>query len=114
MSSNPTFADIVALLNTLVPSTDSNINNAPHQAFWRNIDRDSFVALPTDPWGVKGQLVTPGKPNTSNLYLALAGKPPFGSFPPQMPDINADPNARTATAEELALVEGWIMDNAPA
>ena len=115
MSSNPTFADIVALLNTLVPLTDSNINDAPHLAFWRNTDRDSFIAITTDQWGVAGPLVTPGTPSTSNLYLALAGKPPFdGSQAPQMPYVAEDPKARLATAEELTLVEEWIKNNAPA
>jgi hypothetical protein len=112
--SNPTFSDIVALLNTLVPLTDDNIKDAPHVAFWRNIDRDAFVALKTDDWTVPGNLVTPGKLEESNLYLALAGLKSFdGSDVTQMPDINQDPNARPATKAELDMVATWIKNNAP-
>lgn len=119
--SNPTFSDIIDLLNTLVPVSDNNIGGAPHQAFWRGPPpsppptRDQFVAITTDDWDIPGQLVVLGHPETSNLYLALSGTAPFdGSQLPQMPDINADPNARTATADELNLVKTWILNNAPA
>lgn len=113
--SNPTFADITNLLDALVPTSDSNIEDAPHEAFWRNKTRDAFVALTTAVWGVAGNLVTPGNEKTSNLYLALSGQAPFdGSQVPQMPDVNSDPNARVATAAEIAMVAAWIRNNAPA
>jgi hypothetical protein len=55
------------------------------------------------------------QPKQSNLYLALAGLPPFdGSELPQMPDTDADPNGRHATAEELAMVALWITNGCPA
>ena len=112
---NPTFSDIVNLLNTLVPVNDTNINDAPHQAFWRACTRDQFVSKSTDDWGVNGKLVVPGDPAKSNFYLALSGTPPFdGSQLPQMPDANADPNAQTATAEQLDMVKRWILNDAPA
>jgi hypothetical protein len=114
-TANPTYSDIKALLDILIPPTDANIASAPHQAFWRNLDRNGMIALTTAQWGVDGQLVVPGNPATSNLYLALAGKPPFdGSELPQMPDVSADPNARLATPEELAMVSAWISKGAPA
>jgi hypothetical protein len=112
---NPTFSDIVNLLNTLVPVSDQNISDAPHQAFWRGCTRDEFVSKKTDDWGINGKLVVPGDPAHSNLYLALSGTPPFdGSQLPQMPDTNSDPNAQTATAEQLDIVKQWILNNAPA
>ena len=112
---NPTFSDIVDLLNTLVPLGDPNIKDAPHQAFWRGVTRDQFVSKTTDDWGVNGKLVVPGDLTNSNLFLALSGTSPFdGSQLPQMPDINSDPNAKTATAEQLDTVKNWIMNQAPA
>jgi hypothetical protein len=115
-ASNPTFTDIVSLLNVLY-NNDPNINDAPHGAFWKNTDRDTFVARLTDPWGVPGRLVTLKNPNKSNLYLALAGLAPFdGSQLPQMPDTTPAgyPNARHATSDELKMVALWINNNAPA
>lgn len=113
-TTNPTFSDIVNLLNTLVPVSDPNINDAPHGPFWRGTTRDQFVAITTDNWGVPGPLVTPGNPQSSNLYLALSGQTPFdGSQLPQMPDTGLDPNARRATQSELNMVSTWITNNAP-
>jgi hypothetical protein len=80
-TSNPVFSDIVALLNILYAG-DPNIDNAPHGAFWQNTVRNSFVAIRTDDWGVPGALVTPGNAETSNLYLALAGKNSFDGVCP--------------------------------
>lgn len=112
-TNNPVFSDIVSLLNALYGG-DPNIDNAPHGAFWQNTTRNSFVAIRTDDWGASGALVTPGNAKTSNLYLALAGINPFdGSVLPQMPDTQADPNGRHATASELQMVETWITNNAP-
>ncbi len=111
---NPTFSDIVTLLSTLA-NNDPNIGNAPHGAFWQGTTRDAFVQIQTDNWGIPGPLVALGNPNSSNLYLALKGAPPFdGSQLPQMPDTGADPNGRHATAAELAMVATWITNNAPA
>jgi hypothetical protein len=114
--SNPTFADIVNLLNTLY-NNDPDIDAAPHGAFWKNTTRDAFVAIQTDPWGVAGALVTLKDITKSNLYLALAGASPFdGSQLPQMPDTtpDGDPNARHATPDELTMVANWIKGGAPA
>jgi hypothetical protein len=111
---NPTFADIVNLLNTLY-NNDPDIGDAPHGAFWQNTTRNAFVAIQTDNWGVNGPLVALGNHNNSNLYRALAGLTPFdGSVLPQMPDTGADPNGRHASATELAMVATWIDGNAPA
>lgn len=111
---SPTFSDIVTLLNTLY-NNDPNIDNAPHGTFWQNTTRDAFVAIQTDNWGVTGPLVALGDPQTSNLYLALAGLTPFdGSDLPQMPDTSADPNGRHATSDELRMVSTWITNKAPA
>jgi hypothetical protein len=111
---NPTFSDIVALLNALY-NNDPNIDNAPHGTFWQSTTRDDFVQIQTDSWGVTGPLVDLGAPKTSNLYLALGGFTPFdGSELPQMPDTGADPNARHATPTELQMVGTWITNNAPA
>jgi hypothetical protein len=113
-SNNPTFSDIVSLLNTLY-NNDPNINDAPHGAFWQSTTRDAFVALNTDDWGVAGALVTLKDPSKSNLYLSLAGLPPFnGAQPPQMPDTTRYRQARHATTLELEMVAAWINDNATA
>ncbi len=113
-ATNPHFPDIVGLLNTLY-NNDPDIGDAPHGAFWQNTTRDAFVAIKTDNWGVVGSLITLGNPDTSNLYLALAGKAPFdGSALPQMPDTDADPNGRHATSDELNMVASWIKNMAPA
>ena len=94
------------------PCTPSSVLETP------GIDRDKFVALTTAIWpvgGFDGPLVVPGAPMQSNFYLALAGLSPFDdSRFHQMPDINRDGNARTATDAELAMVETWIRNNAPA
>jgi hypothetical protein len=110
---NPRFADIVALLNTLY-ANDPNIDESPHGAFWQNVDRNTFVGMRTDDWGVAGMLVG-ATPQASNLYLALAGTAPFdGSVLSQMPDTAADPKGRHATADELKMVADWITGGAPA
>jgi hypothetical protein len=111
---NPTFSNIVDLLNALY-NNDPNIENAPHGTFWQNTSRDAFVQIQTDPWGVPGPLITLGIPQKSNMYLALAGQTPFdGSLLPQMPDTQADPNGRHATPTELQMVSTWITNNCPA
>jgi hypothetical protein len=115
-AANPTFTDIVNLLNILY-NNDPDINDAPHGAFWQNTTRDNFIKIKTDAWGVPGALVTLNDPNKSNLYRALAGLPPFdGSQLPQMPDTTqtGDPNARHATPDELTMVANWITHNATA
>jgi hypothetical protein len=118
-SANPTFSNIIGLLDSLVPLKDPNIDDAPHQAFWRAppgqppLTRDQFVSIRTDDWGVEGPLVAPGNPNNSNLYLALSGMTPFdGSQVNQMPDTDRDSNARHATADELNTVATWIKNGA--
>ncbi|HEV2172760.1 MAG TPA: hypothetical protein VGR71_04295 [Nitrospira sp.] len=109
---NPTFTDIVKLLNTL---SNGNADDAPHGAFWVGVTRDQFVAIQTDNWGVNGPLITLGNPQASNLYLALAGLAPFdGSGLPQMPDTGAAPSSRHASTTELQMVSTWILHNAPA
>lgn len=115
-AANPTFADIVNLLNILY-NNDPNIGDAPHGAFWQNTNRDAFVGRRTDAWGVAGQFVTLKDPAKSNLYSAIAGLAPFdGSQLPQMPDTTDTgyPNARHATQDELKMVALWINSNAPA
>jgi hypothetical protein len=113
-TSNPTFSDIVTLLNTLY-NNDPNIDNAPHSTFWQNTTRDDFVKIQTDSWGVPGSLVALGNPDQSNLYLALSGTSPFdGTVLPQMPDTSADPKGRHATTAELQMVANWINNSAPA
>ena len=114
-AANPTYADVIAMLNTLVPMGDQNIDDAPHQAFWRTLTRDAFVNFDTSVWEVAGTLVKPGNPDASNFYLALAGKSPFdGSMLPRMPDTNSDLDAHPATPDELMLVAAWIRNGAPA
>jgi hypothetical protein len=108
----PTFADIVTLLNTLF-AADPNIGRSPHKAFWQNTARDNFVAIQTGAWGAEGSLVG-ATPAASTLYLALAGQPPFDGFPPRMPDIKRDPAGRHATDAELQMVATWITAGAPA
>jgi hypothetical protein len=114
----PRFADIQNLLDILVPPSDANVDSAPHQRFWRNAPtntRDGFVNKDTSDWGQSGKLVTPGNPDSSNLYLALAGKSPFdGSQQNQMPDVNADFKATLASADQLNIVATWIQNGAPA
>ena len=61
-TTNPTFSDIVALLNTLY-NNDPNISNAPHGVFWQNTNRDDFVAIKTDNWIVSGPLITLRSPD---------------------------------------------------
>ena len=111
-TAQPTFADIVTLLNTLF-AADPNIGHSPHKAFWQNTTRDSFVAIQTSAWGADGSLVG-ATPATSTLWLALAGQPPFDGFPPRMPDIKRDRSGRYATPAELQMVADWITAGAPA
>jgi hypothetical protein len=108
----PVFSDIVALLQTLTGNDPNLGTGSPHGAFW-NQPYDAFIAQKTDEWGVPGNLVTKGDPNKSNLYLALAGKSPFGDFPPQMPDVADDANGRLATSTELQTVATWITNGCP-
>jgi hypothetical protein len=123
-TANPTYTDVVALLNILVPVTDQDIGDAPHDAFWRIppiMTRDQFVNHDVSDWSngaIAGALVTPGNPDTSNFYLALAGKPPFDGSNSngilQMPDVTKDSNAHVASSDDLALVATWIKNGAPA
>jgi Ferritin-like len=108
----PIFSDIVALLQTLAGNDPNLGTGSPHGAFW-NQSYEAFIAQKTDAWGVPGSLVVKGDPSSSNLYLALAGKGPFGGFPPQMPDISSDPNGRLATGAELEMVSSWITSGCP-
>lgn len=114
-TTNPSFADIVQLLNVLY-NNDPDIGDAPHGAFWQGTTRDAFVAIKTDAWGVPGPLVALKNPNGSNMYLALAGLAPFDGQLPQMPDttVGGFPGARHATTDELKMVALWINNNAPA
>lgn len=108
----PVFSDIVALLKSLTGNDPNLETGSPHGAFW-NLSYEAFLAQKTDDWGVAGNLVIKGDPNRSNLYLALAGKSPFGNFPPQMPDISLDANGRVATPSELQTVATWITNGCP-
>jgi hypothetical protein len=108
----PVFSDIVALLQTLTGNDPNLGTGSPHGAFW-NQSYDAFIAQKTDAWGVPGNLVVKGDPNSSNLYLALAGKSPFGNFPPQMPDVSLDANGRIAMPTELQTVATWITNGCP-
>jgi hypothetical protein len=108
-TNTPVFSDIVTLLQTLTGNDPNLGTGSPHGAFW-NQSYDDFIAQKTDAWGVPGNLVVKGDPSSSNLYLALAGKSPFGDFPPQMPDISSDANGRIATPTELQMVATWITN----
>jgi hypothetical protein len=104
-AAGPVFADIVSLLNTLVP-----VKIGAHGNFWQNTTRDIFVAKSI--FGVR--LITGSDPNASGLYKALAGVAPFdGSRYPQMPNTGSCDQCRHATADELALVVKWITSGAP-
>jgi hypothetical protein len=107
--SNPTFADIVTLLDTLTGSDPNLPSGSPHGAFWKQ-DYDTFMAQKTDAWTVPGSLVVKGDPKSSNLYLALAGTGPFAEL--RMPDP-ADANGRFATSAELDMVSRWILNGCP-
>jgi len=101
----PLFQDIVKLLDTLVP-----IKIGAHGNFWQNVTRDQFVVKSI--FGKK--LIVGNDPNQSNLYLSLAGLPPFdGSENPQMPDTDSCPKCRHATVDELKIVSTWITNGAP-
>lgn len=121
-TTNPQFADICALLDQLIPpKKDTNIDSAPHGAFWRNpkggyVSRDDFVNMPAANWlSGMGNLVTPGNASQSPLYLALTGASPFDcSAAPMMPDTGSDSLARHATPQEQIMVETWINNGAPA
>ena len=80
---NPTFSDIVQLLQTLTDNDPNIESGSPHGAFWKQ-NYDTFMAQKTDAWTVPGSLVVKGDPNHSNLLLALSGKGPFAEL--QMPD----------------------------
>jgi hypothetical protein len=120
----PRFADIQNMLDVLVPPNDPNITNgqSTHKRFWRNAptdNRDDFVNFDVVNWaqrsGARGPLVTPGNPQTSNFYLALAGQAPFdGTKNNPMPDVNSDPHAMTANQSQLDMVATWIRNGAPA
>lgn len=110
-TANPTFADITKLLEALT-GVDPNIGHAPHGAFWKS-DYETFMAQKTDQWGVAGSLVVKGRPDQSVLYQALAGTGPFGTSIPLMPFLDADPDGRAASSDELQLVAAWITNNCP-
>jgi hypothetical protein len=104
-AAGPVFADIVNLLNTLVP-----VKIGAHGNFWQNTTRDVFVAKSV--FGIP--LIVGTDPNASGLYKALAGLAPFdGSSFPQMPDTGSCNQCRHATADELALVAKWVTSGAP-
>ena len=121
-ATNPRYADICALLDSLVNwPRDQDILTAPHAMFWRTgnnnqdyVDLADFLKITTDSWGPSGNLVTPGNANQSNLFLAISGTTPFDgqNGPPQMPDTGSDPGARHATQDEQTMVKTWITNGA--
>jgi hypothetical protein len=130
-TTNPRYADICALLDQLIPRNDTNVQSAPHQRFWwKNqnppanqpptyIDLTDFLKLTVGNWitvsSGPGNLVTPGNPSQSYLYLALTGTSPFdGSQTQMMPDTSQDSLARHATPQEQIMVETWINNGCPA
>lgn len=108
-SSNPTFFDIVTLLQTLTGNDPNLQSDSPHGPFW-NQSYDSFMAQKTDAWSVPGNLVVKGDLKNSNLHQALAGTGPFAGL--QMPDPD-DANGRFATSAELQMVSAWILNGCP-
>jgi len=107
----PTFSDIASLLDTLINKDPHIDDGSPHAAFWRGTSEADFINIKTDDWGYDGNLVAPGDPNSSPLYLALAGNRPFdGSEFQQMPDKTRAHMARLATPEELNIVRTWILN----
>ena len=39
---------------------DPNMHNAPHGAFWKNTDRDTFVSRRTDAWAFQAAALSAG------------------------------------------------------
>ncbi len=84
-----------------------------HGPFWRGKTRNEFIDL--QPFGLP--IVELGKPNESNLVLALRGESPFGS------DLSPKPSGAVfrrmpaglppATNEDLLLIESWIEAGCP-
>lgn len=84
-----------------------------HQAFWRGLSRDAFVAKK-----VFGRpLLVVGDGAGSNLVRALRGLPPFGADLPEPPvgsQFNRMPAGMPPVAEEeVAFIEQWINDGCP-
>ncbi len=104
------YADVVAILDESIGGSNQPVG--AHGAFWRNMDRDAFVAATI--FGVK--LITPNDGAGSGLVKALRGQTPFGSDSGN-PDgqFRRMPAGRAPVAEDtIAAIERWIDNGAPA
>jgi hypothetical protein len=114
MATNPTFTDVVNLLERLVNNDPHLDDGSPHQGFWRNVSEAQFLEIRTDAWGLEGRLIVPGNPGASALYQSIAGARPFdGSDFQQMPDTARARVARIATPEEILLIRTYIQNLRP-
>jgi photosystem II stability/assembly factor-like uncharacterized protein len=84
-----------------------------HQAFWRGLSRDAFVAKKV----FNRPLVVVGDGAGSNLVKALSGQAPFGADLPDPPpgaQFNRMPSGLApAPATDIAFIKQWIDDGCP-
>ena len=113
-AANPTYADVVAMLNTLVPTTDENINDAPHQAFWRTLTRDAFVNFDTSVWGIAGPSSSPAIRTHQISSSPCPGSPRSTATSAANARHQFRSHAHAATPDDLTMVAAWIKNGAPA
>lgn len=105
------FQGVVAILDEAIGGPGVGIG--AHQAFWRDISRDDFVAKKV----IGKKLIILGDGANSNLVRALKGEVPFGSDLPGAPPeatTRRMPAGRPAVpAESITAIEQWINDGCP-
>ncbi|MGV0809543.1 YCF48-related protein [Mycolicibacterium setense] len=105
------FQGVVAILDESIGGPGVGIGS--HQAFWRDISRDEFVAKKV----IGKKLIVIGDGANSNLVRALKGEIPFGSdlpdAPPEATTRRMPAGRQPVPAESIAAIEQWINDGCP-
>ena len=105
------FQRVLEILDQAIGGPTATIG--AHQAFWRGLSRDAFVAKKvfTKP------LVVVGDGAASNLVKALAGQAPFGAdlpAPPPGAQFNRMPSGLApASKADIEFIRQWIDDGCP-
>jgi len=109
------FQDVKDLLDAFVEEADLFIEDAPHAAFWRDTDHESFTTGDIPGVKHKGEplpILVIGSSATSNIILSLRGEGPlfnpddgrFGRMPTFGPFMHAD---------DIDAIADWIDSGCP-
>jgi hypothetical protein len=116
------YAELQALLNSLVGVNGLPIGQAPHMAFWNSLTYTEFITGNVPGNGIPGgpyKILEVGNAKASNIIMALSGTPgsPFdpntgtiGQMPQPNPPYNADTPMQSDVIQALT---DWINNSCP-